>query len=141
MAELDERLTAWADAARRKVRDGGVSEADIDELLAGVRQSRERQSRERQARRQVRQRVLYLNAVLPSMRAEVISGALHEPVDGPGPQIDPLAPELPYDTVFAAVRDGWRVVQFPDQRAPFDDREIDVLGYEFILEKLEAYDD
>ena len=136
MTELDERLTAWAEAAQRKVRDGGVSEADIDELLACVRQSRERQSA-----RQVRQRLLYLHATHPSIRAEVISSALHEPVDGPGPQIDPLAPELPYDTVFAAVRDGWRIIHFPDQRAPFDDREIDVLGYEFVLEKLEAYDD
>ena len=24
---------------------------------------------------------------------------------------------------------------------PFDDREIDIVGYEFILEKLEAYED
>jgi len=33
------------------------------------------------------------------------------------------------------------VIQFPDQRAPFDDREIDILGYEFILQKLEEYDE
>ena len=26
-------------------------------------------------------------------------------------------------------------------RAPFDDREIDILGYEFILQKLEEYDE
>ena len=36
-----------------------------------------------------------------------------------------------------AVLDGWQVVHFPQQLAPFDDREIDVLGYEFVLQKLE----
>ena len=89
----------------------------------------------------VRQRLLYLHAALPSIRAPIIGSALHEPVAGSVTQIDPLAPELPYDTVFDAVLDGWRVIHFPDQRAPFEDREIDMVGYEFILEKMEIYDD
>ena len=32
--------------------------------------------------------------------------------------------------------DGWQVIQFPNQLAPFDDREIDILGYEFILQQM-----
>ena len=50
-------------------------------------------------------------------------------------------PSCPYLNVHDAIVDGWRVVHFPQQRAPFDDREIDVLGQEFILEKLEEFDD
>jgi hypothetical protein len=87
-----------------------------------------------------RQRLLYLHAAHPSIRSGVIAAALHEPIPGSVTQIDPLAPELPYRTVFDAILDGWRVIHFPDQRAPFDDREIDIVGYEFILEKLEVCD-
>jgi hypothetical protein len=71
----------------------------------------------------------------------VVAAALHEPISDKITQIDPLAEEIPYESVFAAILDGWRVIHFPDQRAPFDDREIDIVGYEFILEKLESYDD
>ncbi|HZP81348.1 MAG TPA: hypothetical protein VFB21_06905 [Chthonomonadaceae bacterium] len=87
-----------------------------------------------------RQRLLYLHAASPNIRSGVIAAALHEPIPGSVTQIDPLAPELPYNTVFDAILDGWRVIHFPDQRAPFDDREIDIVGYEFILEKLEVCD-
>ena len=45
-----------------------------------------------------------------------------------------------YQTVHEAIMDGWEVIHFPDQQAPFDDREIDVLGYEFILQKKEHFD-
>jgi hypothetical protein len=85
-----------------------------------------------------RQRLLYLHASSPNIRSKVVAAALHEPVPGSQTQIDPLAPELPYESVFEAILDGWRVIHFPDQRAPFDDREIDIVGYEFILEKWEA---
>ena len=90
--------------------------------------------------KQIRQRLLYLHAGSPSIRSIVVAATLHEPVAGSVTQIDPLAPEIVYDSVFAAILDGWRVVHFPDLRAPFDDREIDIVGYEFILEKLEEYD-
>jgi hypothetical protein len=86
----------------------------------------------------VRQRLLYLHAAHPSIRSPLVGSALHEPVPGSVTEIDPLAEPLPYRCVHDALLDGWRVVHFPDQRAPYDDREIDLLGYEFILEKLEA---
>ena len=50
-------------------------------------------------------------------------------------------PSCPTATSTTPSWHGWRVVHFPQQRAPFDDREIDVLGQEFILEKLEEFDD
>ena len=88
-----------------------------------------------------RQRLLYLHASMPSLHAPVVAAAMHEPVAGALTQIDPLVADPPYDSVAAAIVDGWRVVHFPNQRSPFEDREIDIVGYEFILEKLELYGD
>ncbi|MDE0025577.1 MAG: hypothetical protein OXP69_14295 [Spirochaetaceae bacterium] len=125
-------VAAWVDAARRKLRAGGaVGEADLDRLAADCGGSRPR----------TRQRLLYLHAVTPSIYAGLVAAAVHEPVAGSVTQIDPEAAELPYRNVHDAIVAGWRVVHFPQQRAPFDDREIDLMGHEFILEKLEAYDD
>jgi hypothetical protein len=93
------------------------------------------------ARRVTRQRLLYLHAATPSIRSRVIGMALHEPVPGSVTEITPEAPEWPYGTVHDAILDGWQVIHFPQQLAPFDDREIDILGYEFILQKLETYDE
>ena len=87
-----------------------------------------------------RQRLLYLHAVTPSIYASLVAAAVHEPVAGSVTQIDPEAADLPWRNVHDAIVAGWRVVHFPQQRAPFDDREIDLIGHEFILEKLEVYD-
>jgi hypothetical protein len=91
--------------------------------------------------KRLRQRLLYLHAATPSIRSRVIGMALHEPVPGSITEITPEEPEWPYSTVHDAVLDGWQVIHFPQQLAPFDDREIDILGYEFVLQKLEAYDE
>ena len=82
-----------------------------------------------------RQRILYLHAKSPSIRSPLIGFAIHEPVADSVTQIDPENEEFPYESVHDAVIDGWRVIHFPQQRAPFDDREIDILGFEFILER------
>ena len=124
-------VAAWVDAARRKLQAGGsLGESDL-ERLADARRSRPR----------LRQRLLYLHANTPSIHANLVAAAIHEPVAGAVTEIDPQAPELPYRNVHDAIVEGWRVVHFPQQRAPFDDREIDLMGHEFILEKLEEYDD
>jgi hypothetical protein len=116
--------------ARADLKAGRLTLEDLEAL--------EQQALGRQ--RSVRQRLLYLHASSPNIRSRVVAAALHEPVPGQITQIDPLAEENPYESVLAAIQDGWRVIHFPDQRAPFDDREIDIVGYEFILEKLESYD-
>ena len=48
------------------------------------------------------------------------------------------ADEPPYPSVVAAMRDGWRVIQFPALRPPTPGAEHDTafLPYEFVLEKL-----
>jgi len=121
-------IETWVDNVRGKLKDGGFSNADLDALGEIVRQGRQNQ----------RQRLLYLHATTPSIRSQVIGMALHEPVRGSITEITTEGQEWPYRTVHDAILDGWQVVQFPDQRTPFDDREIDILGYEFILQKLEA---
>lgn len=129
---LAQQIETWVDRVRTKMKGSGIIESDLDELL----QSAWASSKPR------RQRLLYLYAHLPSIRSgRVISMALHEPVTGSITEITTAPQEWPYKTVHAAIVDGWRVIHFPDQRAPFDDNEIDILGFEFILQKLETFDE
>jgi len=122
-----EQVAAWTARSRQKLRNGGLTEQDFDELLAAV----DLPVRCR------RQRLLYLQASTPSIRSPVIGMALHEPVRGSVTQVASNV-QWPYATVHAAIVDGWQVVSFPQLRVAFDDREIDVLGFEFILQKMEA---
>lgn len=83
-----------------------------------------------------KQWVMYIHAAHPTIHAAALNITLHEPVPGKAPQIDPMATPPDYASVHAAILDGWRVIHFPNQRDPFEDREIDFVGYEFILEKI-----
>ena len=85
----------------------------------------------------IRQRLLYLHAATPSIRSEIIAMAIHEPIKNSATQIENSSIEWLYNSVHDAIIDGWIIIHFPQQRAPFEDREVDVMGYEFILEKLE----
>ena len=125
-----ECVEAWVARAQTKLQNGGLDAADLDELLQAVRTGRI-----------LRQRLLYLHAATPGIRSQVIGMALHEPTPGSVTQIEAEPQAWPYKTVHDAILDGWQVVHFPDQRTSFDDCEIDILGYEFILQKLEAYDE
>ncbi len=125
-----EAIDKWIDEARAKLDNGGIQGDDLDQLrqIIGTNQKGKRQ------------RLLYLHAVTPNIRSQVIGLALHEPVQGSVTEIVTEEQEWLYDTVHDAILDGWQVIHFPDQRTEFDDREIDILGYEFILQKLEVYD-
>jgi len=87
---------------------------------------------------QPRQRLLYLHARTPSVFSEVLGLTLIEPVAGFRVEISAEEPQWPYKTVHEALVEGWQIVQFPYLQAPFDDRELDVIGYEFILQKMEV---
>jgi hypothetical protein len=115
--------------AKARLAEGKLTASDLDALHRAARHNGNGGA--------VRQRLLYLHAANPSVYSPLLNATLIEPVEGQPAQVDPLATPLPYRSVHDAIRDGWRVVQFPDQRAPFDDREIDIVGYEFILEKLQ----
>ena len=127
MKTLSTQIEQWIHSAQEKIDNGGLCQTDLDHLSSIL------------LSQQIRQRILYIHAVTPSIRSQLIAMSLHEPIKDQITEIDPDYGEWPYRSVHDAVLDGWQIVQFPDQRANFDDREIDILGYEFILQKLEAY--
>lgn len=123
---MHNNIRQWIQEARKKLKTNTFSDADLDKL-----------SDISSARAKKKQRLLYLHAASPSIRSEVIAMAIHEPVEGSITEIGPISEdEWKYSTVHAAVVDGWKIISFPDQRAPFDDREIDIIGYEFILQTM-----
>ena len=123
------KIEEWISLAREKVKREGISQNDLDQLeqILQVKCSR--------------QRLLYLQATTPSIRSNVIGMAQHEPVNGAITQIEPDTDDWKYQTVHDAIVDGWQTIFFPGQRTSFDDQEIDILGYEFILQKMEIYDE
>lgn len=90
---------------------------------------------------QPRQRLLYLHARTPSVFSDILGYTPIEPIKGYRAGITAETPEWPYETVHDALVDGWQIVQFPHLQAPFDDRDLDVVGYEFILQKMEVVKD
>ena len=85
-----------------------------------------------------KQRLLYLHARTPSVFSDVIGLTAIEPIKGYRARIEVESIDWPYQKVHDALVDGWQIVQFPHMQAPFDDHDLDVIGYEFILQKIEA---
>ena len=81
-----------------------------------------------------RQDLLYLQAKNSSLEGDVIGMMLIEDGELDEGPLDPA--DWPYKTVLAAVRDGWRIISFPNMTllmvAP---DEPQGLGFEFILER------
>ena len=124
MSTLSKSITTWLQAAQAKAANGGVTTDDLLQLQRIAQKATPRQ------------RLLYLHARTPSISAPVIGMAQHEPTPG-GSDTLRSVDEWPYETVHEAVVDGWQIVQFPNPMAPYDDRELNYVGYEFILQKLE----
>ena len=124
MASLQQAVTHWLHNAEGKVTSSGVTQEDLQGLKQLVQQSTQRQ------------RLLYLHTRAPSITAAVIGMAQHEPVTG-GCDTLQTRTEWPYATVHEAIVDGWQVIHFPNLMAPYDDRELSYVGYEFILQKIE----
>ena len=81
-----------------------------------------------------RQDVLYLQAVTTSPGAAVVGMLLIE--DGELHEGPPNPEDWPYQTVIEAVRDGWRIISFPNMALlAVDEKEFYGLGAEFILER------
>ncbi len=79
------------------------------------------------------QDILYLQATTTSPTSEVVGMRIIENgeiSDGPH---DP--DDWPYQTVLEAVRDGWRIIKFPELALMLDDSRTYGLGFEFILER------
>ena len=124
MTLLRNTLESWLETAQSKLSNGGVTSADIDALRQALSNA------------QPRQRLLYLHVRGPSVTAPIIGMAEHEPIAGAKDTICTRT-NWPYNTVKEAMIDGWQVIHSPQQMAPFDDRELDYAGYEFILQKIE----
>jgi hypothetical protein len=124
VSSLQQAVTQWLTNAEGKAASTGITQADLQNLKQIVAQATPRQ------------RLLYLHTRTPSITAPVIGMAQHDPYPG---QTDTLhtRSEWPYATVHDAIVDGWQVIQFPNLMAPYDDREMDYVGYEFILQKFE----
>ncbi len=124
MALLKDKVAGWLQHADEKLANGGIEAADLAELKRALTSA------------EPRQRLLYLHVREPSVYAEVIGMAEH----GPGPAgRDRLRTraDWPYNNVHEAISDGWFVVRFPEIRVPYDDYEVDYLGFEFVLQKVE----
>ncbi len=88
-----------------------------------------------------RQKLLVLYAHSPDLHSQTVAWSLY---DGAGEDRSSSgdSEEPPYPSVVAAMRDGWRVVQFPQQYPAYPGMEYNTsyLKYEYILEKMEAID-
>lgn len=124
MTLFQQTIANWLETASAKLSNGGVAAADLAQLRQLLHSATPRQ------------RLLYLQTRAPSIDAAVIGMAQHEPVAG---QKDTLRTrtDWPYATVHEAIVDGWQVIHFPQLRSPYDDRELDYIGFEFILQKME----
>jgi hypothetical protein len=85
----------------------------------------------------VRQQLLFLCAATPNPTSTVVAWSLF---DGSG-RTTTMAGDSnlpPYDSVLAAMRDGWRVIQVPQLIAtPIgQEHETDFPRFEYVLEKL-----
>lgn len=83
---------------------------------------------------QKRQDILYLQAASSSPAAQVVGMTRIEDGQVCSGPTDP--DDWPYQSVLDAVRDGWRIISFPNMALlTVDDEEFHGLGYEFILER------
>jgi hypothetical protein len=124
VSSLQQAVTTWLKAAKESVAQGSITQEDLQQLQRIVQQATPRQ------------RLLYLHTRAPSITASIIGMAQHEPVTGGSDTLHTRA-SWPYETVHDALVDGWQIIHFPNLMAPYDDRELSYVGYEFILQKLE----
>ena len=91
---------------------------------------------------QLRQKLLVLYLHNPNLSSGVGAWSFF---DGTGKEETTTgdSEEPPYSSVVEAMRDGWRVIQFPPQFPAYPAMEYNTsfLKFEYILEKLEEIDD
>ena len=89
-----------------------------------------------------RQKILVLYTHTPDLKSAVTAWSIY---DGTGSKDHTTgdSEEPPYPSVLAAMRQGWRVMQFPQQFPAYPGMEYHTayLRYEYILEQLEDIDE
>jgi hypothetical protein len=117
-ATLEELVEQCVD----ELRQGVLSEAGLRRITSSQR-----------THSQGRQVLLYLQASNTSVQSPVHGMLL---VNNGEVSEGPINPDdWPYKTVLDAMRDGWRVISFPNLALLLDDSHTYGLGCEFILEK------
>ncbi len=119
-----ETIAAKLDQAIAELRAGTLQESTLaairDDLAAG----------------RTRQDLLYLQASGTDLNSEVIGMRIVlDSVVSDGPD-DP--DDWPYQTVLEAVRDGWRIIDFPNLALLLDESRTYAYGAEFVLEKIRS---
>ena len=111
---------------------------EIDQVLTRFRQGQLteeslRQALERRGTTGKRQDLLYLAATNTAVTAPLLSISLVQA----GQMVDGMTGtgEWPYASVLDAIRDGWRVIKFPELALLLYEGKTAGLGCEFILEK------
>ena len=90
---------------------------------------------------QLRQKLLVLYAHSPDLNSQVVSWSQYDGT-GQAPVTTGDSDTPPYASVVAAMREGWRVIQFPQQFPAYPGMEYHTayLKYEYLLEKMEEID-
>ena len=117
-----ERVKEEIERCVAELKRGELTEEDLRRVSEALNQAQPR-----------RQDVLYLQANSSSPTSAVLGMRIIENgeiSDGPSNPDD-----WPYQTVLDALRDGWRIIGFPDLTPAPDDNRTYGLGYEFILER------
>jgi hypothetical protein len=88
---------------------------------------------------ELRQKLLILYCRTPDLKSEVGAWTVYD-ATGRESHTTGDSETPPYPSVFAAMQDGWRVIQFPQQLPAYPGMELSTsyLRWEYILEKLEA---
>ena len=113
-------IKEWLDNCIEKLKAGELTEADLRGVTAVLNSEK--------------QLILYLYSKSTNLRSPLGGWALY---DATAPEA-PILPsqDAPYTSVIDAVRDGWRIVQFPrPELYNFSDVDNAYLAFEFILEK------
>ena len=114
-------IEEWLEDCIKKRNAGELTEADLRRVTTLLNSQT--------------QLILYLYSKSTNLRSPLGGWALY---DATAPD-EPVLPsqDAPYTSVLDAVRDGWRIVQFPrPELYNFTDVDNAYLTYEFILEKL-----
>ena len=113
-------IKEWLDDCVEKLEGGELTEADLRGVTTVLNSEK--------------QLLLYLYSKSTNLRSPLGGWALY---DATAPE-EPILPsqDVPYTSVLDAVRDGWRIVQFPrPELYNFSDVDNAYLAFEFILEK------
>ncbi len=114
-------LNEWLNNCIDKLNTGKLTEVDLNSVIDVLNTEK--------------QIILYLYSKSTNLRSPLGAGALYDPTAPDEPMLPSQDP--PYASVLDAVRDGWKIVQFPrPELYSFSDVENAYLNFEFILEKI-----